>query len=204
MAKSTFVTAPSFASSGSVTSINHVPPPVPSSVSPFIARSVLPPFRPLFARPPILAYTRRRHVSCPVAPYPTPIFRHPPPCPISLPSVSPIFFALTRSYTCHRRAHAYTRIIAEVRSSGKNEIFRTVLSDPPPPATTPRFRSAPGISRLSARRERAQRKTAASTMSKPTWRHRNHFHYCAPCSRNRNRVEFYVELPLDSRRLNPL
>lgn len=56
MAKSTFVTAPSFASSNSVTSINHVP----RASLRFPSRNT-----------PILAYTRR-----PIAAHP--IFRHRP------------------------------------------------------------------------------------------------------------------------------
>jgi hypothetical protein len=67
MAKSTFVTAPSFASSSSVTSINHVPRvPVPSRNTP------------------ILAYTRDPS-------YRSPPYFPPPPRPISLLSVSPFF-----------------------------------------------------------------------------------------------------------------
>lgn len=101
MAKSTFVTAPSFASSSSVTSINHVPR------VPVASRNT-----------PILAYTRDPS-------YRSPPYFPPPPRPISLLSVSPFFFlpALTHA----TRAH----IIPEVHSSNKNEISRATLSDLP-------------------------------------------------------------------------
>lgn len=102
MAKSTFVTTPSFASSSSVTSINHVPR-VPVS-----SRNT-----------PILAYTRR-----PIAAHP--IFRHRPvPFPFYqlLPS-PPLSFFDPLLYTPPASARARARIIPEVHSSGKNEISR--------------------------------------------------------------------------------
>jgi len=103
MAKSTFVTAPSFASSSSVTSINHVPRvPVPSRNTP------------------ILAYTRDPS-------YRSPPYFPPPPRPISLLSVSPFFFGPALTHATRKRALAH--IIPEVHSSDKNEILRATLSD---------------------------------------------------------------------------
>lgn len=86
MAKSTFVTAPSFASSSSVTSINHVlRVPVPSRNTP------------------ILAYTRDPS-------YRSPPYFPPPPRPISLLSVSPVFFFFFEPALIHatrKRARAF-------------------------------------------------------------------------------------------------
>lgn len=87
MAKSTFVTAPSFASSSSVTSINHVPRvPVPSRNTP------------------ILAYTRDPS-------YRSPPYFPPPPRPISLLSVSPFFFD-PLLYTPPTSARALSRTLS--------------------------------------------------------------------------------------------
>lgn len=83
MAKSTFVTAPSFASSSSVTSINHVPRvPVPSRNTP------------------ILAYTRDPSYRSP--PY------FPPPPRVPFPFYQFLPFFLTRSYTRHPHARSRT------------------------------------------------------------------------------------------------
>lgn len=102
MAKSTFVTAPSFASSSSVTSINHVPRvPVPSWNTP------------------ILAYTRDPSYRSP------PYFPPPPRVPFPFYQFLPFFFD-PLLYTPPARALAH--IIPEVHSSDKNEISRATLS----------------------------------------------------------------------------
>lgn len=89
--KSTFVTAPSFASSSSVTSINHVP-------------RLLHPRHPLSK--PSLSTRFPAYTHEPVLSRRPPLFFHP--VPISLLSVSPFFF-LVRSYTCHPRARTLSR-----------------------------------------------------------------------------------------------
>jgi len=108
MAKSTFVTAPSFASSGSVTSINHVPHPRPLQPLDTLA---------------ILAYTHCG--ACPIAAHP--IFRH---RPVLFPFYQFLPFFLLRSCTRRPRACPLAHIIPEVHSSGKNEILRTTLLRP--------------------------------------------------------------------------
>lgn len=103
MAKSTFVTAPSFASSSSVTSINHVPRvPVPSRNTPDSGLHT----RPVLSQPTLFSAD-----------------------PSHFPSISfsPFFYPLLHSPPASARARAH--IIPEVHSSDKNEISRATLSD---------------------------------------------------------------------------
>lgn len=102
MAKSTFVTAPSFASSSSVTSINHVP-------RPSVPLLPCPPLLGTLPEPPVSSLHTAPSSS--IAAHP--IFRHRPVPHFPSISFSPFFFlslssSLVRSYTSQARVRAHT------------------------------------------------------------------------------------------------
>jgi len=103
IAKSTFVTAPSFASSSSVTSINHVP-----------RASRFPPGTPRFWP---------THATRPIAAHP--IFRHRP-IPFPFYQFLPFFLS---AFIRATRKRALAHITPEVHLSDKNEISWAILSD---------------------------------------------------------------------------